>query len=185
MSGLHDHTRTRQTRFDSSGRVMSLTHNTQHSQDKLPCLRRDSNPNSQKLSDSRSTPQECAATGFGSLVNAVPNELQYRQFQGLGQGRRYSDSLRTGQSGSNPSGGEICRTRQDQPWGPLSLLYKGYWVSFPGVKRPEPGVDRPPPSSAEVKERVELYLYFPSELSWPVLGCPLPFLPLILTAYEF
>jgi hypothetical protein len=28
--------------------------------------------------------------------------------------------------------------------------------SFPGVKRPGRGVDHPPPSSAEVKERVEL-----------------------------
>ena len=34
--------------------------------------------------------------------------------------------------------------------------------SFPGVKRPGRGVDHPPPSSAEVKERVELYLYYPS-----------------------
>jgi len=33
--------------------------------------------------------------------------------------------------------------------------------SFPGVKLPERGVDHPPPSSAEVKERVELYLYSP------------------------
>ena len=31
--------------------------------------------------------------------------------------------------------------------------------SFPGVKRPGCGVDHLPPSSAEVKERVELYLY--------------------------
>jgi len=31
--------------------------------------------------------------------------------------------------------------------------------SFPGIKRPGCGVDHPPPSSAEVKERVELYLY--------------------------
>jgi len=31
--------------------------------------------------------------------------------------------------------------------------------SFPGVKRPGRGVDHPPTSSAEVKERVELYLY--------------------------
>ena len=31
--------------------------------------------------------------------------------------------------------------------------------SFPGVKRPGRGVDHPPPSSAEVKERVELYLF--------------------------
>jgi len=28
--------------------------------------------------------------------------------------------------------------------------------SFPGVKRPELGIDHPPSSSAEVKERVEL-----------------------------
>jgi hypothetical protein len=39
-----------------------------------------------------------------------------------------------------------------------------------GVKRPRRGVDHPPPSSAEVKERVELYLYFLSGSSWPVLG---------------
>jgi hypothetical protein len=31
--------------------------------------------------------------------------------------------------------------------------------SLPGVKRPRRGVDHPPPSSAEVKERVDLYLY--------------------------
>jgi len=31
--------------------------------------------------------------------------------------------------------------------------------SFPGVKQPGDGVDHPPPSSTEVKERVELYLY--------------------------
>ena len=30
--------------------------------------------------------------------------------------------------------------------------------SFPGVKRPGLGVDQPPPSSAEVEGRVELYL---------------------------
>jgi hypothetical protein len=33
---------------------------------------------------------------------------------------------------------------------------------FPVVKRPGRGVDHPPPSSAEVKERVELHLYTPS-----------------------
>jgi len=42
--------------------------------------------------------------------------------------------------------------------------------SFPGVKRPWRGVDHPPPSSAEVKERVELYLYFLSGPSCPFLG---------------
>jgi hypothetical protein len=49
--------------------------------------------------------------------------------------------------------------------------------SFPGVKWPERGVDHPPPSSAEVKERVELYLYSPSGPSWPVLGRTLPLPP--------
>ena len=47
-------------------------------------------------------------------------------------------------------------------------------VSFPRVKRPGRGLDHPPPSSAEVKERVELYIYSPSEPSWPVLGWTLP-----------
>ena len=42
--------------------------------------------------------------------------------------------------------------------------------SFPGVKRPVRGFDHPPHLSADVKERVELYLYFLSGPSWPVLG---------------
>jgi len=42
--------------------------------------------------------------------------------------------------------------------------------SFPGVKRPRRGVDHPPPSRTEVKERVELYFYSPFGPSWPVLG---------------
>jgi len=40
---------------------------------------------------------------------------------------------------------------------------------FPGVKRPECGVDHSPASSAEVKERMELYIYSPFGPSWPVL----------------
>ena len=42
--------------------------------------------------------------------------------------------------------------------------------SFPGVKLPRRGVDHQTPSSPEVKERVELYLYSPSAPSWSVLG---------------
>jgi len=42
--------------------------------------------------------------------------------------------------------------------------------SFPGVKWPGCGVDHPPQSSAEVKERAELYLHSPSGPSWLVLG---------------
>ena len=45
--------------------------------------------------------------------------------------------------------------------------------SFPGVKCGR-GVMLTPPSSAEVKNRVELYLYSPQGPSWPMKGCNLP-----------
>ena len=44
----------------------------------------------------------------------------------------------------------------------------------PGVKRPGRGFCHPPLSSAEVKERVELYLYSTFGPSWPAIGRPLP-----------
>jgi len=42
--------------------------------------------------------------------------------------------------------------------------------TFPRVKRSGRGVDHPLPNSAEVKERLELYLYSPSGPSWAVVG---------------
>jgi hypothetical protein len=90
-------------------------------------------------------------------------------------GPGYSLSTSWTVRGSNPGGGEIFSSRPDRPWGPPSLLYNRYQVSFPWVKRPGRGVDHPPSSSARVKERVELYLYSPSEPSWPVVGRTLPF----------
>jgi hypothetical protein len=41
--------------------------------------------------------------------------------------------------------------------------------SLPGVKRPGRDVFNPHPSTAEVKEIVELYLYYPSVPSWQVM----------------
>jgi len=41
---------------------------------------------------------------------------------------------------------------------------------FPGVKWLGGDVDHPTPYSAEVKERVQLYLYTISGPSWPVIG---------------
>jgi hypothetical protein len=38
--------------------------------------------------------------------------------------------------------------------------------SFPGVKRPGRGADHPHPSTAEVKELVELYIYHPHSPPW-------------------
>jgi hypothetical protein len=53
---------------------------------------------------------------------------------------------------------------------PTQLLIKWAPVLFPGAKRLGRGFDNPPSSSAEVKERVEFYLYSPSGPSWTVLG---------------
>ena len=69
----------------------------------------------------------------------------------------------------------IFHNRPDRPWGQPSLLYNGHRVSLPGVKRPGRGVNHPPPSSAEVKERVELYLYSPTGPWWHLPRRNLPF----------
>jgi hypothetical protein len=52
--------------------------------------------------------------------------------------------------------------------------HNGYRLSFQGVKRPGRDIYHPLPSGAEVKERVELYLYPPLGLLWPVVVCTLP-----------
>jgi len=43
---------------------------------------------------------------------------------------------------------------QTGPWGPPIFLRSEYQVFFPGVQRPRRDVYHPPPSRAEVKERV-------------------------------
>jgi len=56
--------------------------------------------------------------------------------------------------------GQIFCTRPDRTWDPSSLLYNGY-RAIPGINGPGGGIDQLIPSSAEVKEREELYIYFP------------------------
>jgi len=45
-------------------------------------------------------------------------------------------------------------------------MFNAYRVRSPGVKWPGRGVDQPPPFSAEITERVKLYLYSPSGFIW-------------------
>ena len=75
---------------------------------------------------------------------------------------RYSDLLRAGRSGDRIAVGRDS-VRPSRLANPL-------WVCFSRVKWPGRGVSHPPPSSAEVTERVQLHLYFSSEPSRPVLG---------------
>jgi len=69
---------------------------------------------------------------------------------------------------SQGGGGKIFRTRPERPWGPPSHLNNGSRVfSGEGGIAGRPWRWPPTPSSAEVKEKVELYLYSKSGPSWP------------------
>jgi len=68
--------------------------------------------------------------------------------------------------GSNQDGGDIFCAHPDQPWGPHSFLYNEQ-RSFPGVKRQGRCLDHQSLCSAEVKERVQLYLYSPHLVFMP------------------
>ena len=83
---------------------------------------------------------------------------------------RFGDSLRAGRSGDRiPVEARFSALVQTGP-GARPASYTMGTGSFLGVMRLGRGIDHPPPSSAEVKERVELYLYSPSGPSWPLLG---------------
>ena len=83
----------------------------------------------------------------------------------------FPDSLRTGRSGDRiPVGTRSSAAVQNGPGVHPNHLCKGYWFSYPGVKRPRLGVDQPLSTSTEVKEIVQLYLYFSSGPSRPPVG---------------
>jgi len=68
----------------------------------------------------------------------------------------------------NPGGARFFAPVQTSPGAHPASCIMGTG-SLPGVKQPGPGIDHPPPSSIEVKERVELYIS-PYGPSWSVLG---------------
>jgi len=123
---------------------------------------------------------------FSRPSRPAPRNLLYHGYGGSFPGLKsgsvepglrswYSDSLRAGRSGDRiPVGARFSAPVQTNSEA-YPVSYTMGTVSFPGVKRPGRGVEHPPPSSAEVKEREELYLYFPSGPSWPVIGWTLPF----------
>jgi hypothetical protein len=63
----------------------------------------------------------------------------------------------------NLGGSEIFCIRPERPWGPPSLLCKGYRVSFLGVKWPRRGVNHPPHLALKLQKE---YSY----TSTPALG---------------
>ena len=82
----------------------------------------------------------------------------------------YSNSLQAGRSGDQiPVGARYPAPIQTGPGAHPASYTKGTG-SFPAVKQLGRGIEHPPTSSTDVKESVEIYLYFPSGPLWPVLG---------------
>ena len=109
-------------------------------------------------------------------TSPIVSDIWYQSIpHGPVERRRYSDSLRARRSGDRiPVEARLSAPVQTGP-GPHPASYTMRTGSFPRGKRPGRGVDHPLPSSDEVKERIELYLYSPYGPSWPFLGWNLPF----------
>ena len=91
----------------------------------------------------------------------------------LGWLSRCSDSLRAGWSGDRILMQATFSAPVHTGPGADPASYTMVTGSFPGIKRPGRGVDDPPLSSAEVTERIQLYLYSTFGFSRPILGWPL------------
>jgi len=61
-------------------------------------------------------------------------------------------------------------TRQLKTSNNVVTFDNGYWVFSPGLKRSGRGIDHSPTSSAEIKERVELYFFSSTKPSWKFAG---------------
>ena len=83
-------------------------------------------------------------------------------------GRSSVDGIATGRCGDRIPVGTRLSAPVQTGRGAHPTSYTMGTGSFLGVKEPGRDVDHPPPSSPEVKEGVELYLYSPSGPTWPV-----------------
>ena len=80
-------------------------------------------------------------------------------------------TLRAGRSGDRiPVGERFSAPVQTGPGAHPASCTMGTGSFLQGVKRSRRGVDHPPPSSAEVEGRVELYICSPSGPPWPLTG---------------
>jgi hypothetical protein len=102
----------------------------------------------------------------------IKSVLKFVAGQLLRVGRVSIDGIATRYGLNGPGNeslwGKVFLPRPENPWSLPSLLHNGNWISSPGVKRPWNGVGQSVSSSAEVKERVELYFYYTCGTLWPV-----------------
>jgi hypothetical protein len=100
--------------------------------------------------------------------------MTVKDSQTLGLGHlhrsRYSDSVRDIRSGNrNLVGARFSIPVQNDTVPHSASCTMNNGSLFPVIKRPKRVVDYPPLSTAEVKERVELYLLSTSGFSWPLV----------------
>jgi hypothetical protein len=102
-------------------------------------------------------------------IHVCCNEIQMlKQFRYWARIARCSHSLQLDGPGIESQWGRDLPHPSRPALGPTQPPIQ--WVPglFPGVKCSGCSVNHSPPSSAEVKERVELYLFTPLWPSWPV-----------------
>ena len=102
------------------------------------------------------------------MMHGQPH-IRFTEYPVRIQRSRYSESLRTGRSGERILVGARFSSPVQTGPGAHPTSYTMATGSFPGVKRPGRGVNHPPISSAEVKERIQLYICSPFGPSWLVV----------------
>jgi hypothetical protein len=96
-------------------------------------------------------------------ISPDDSEQQWVNYKENGCGKkqrsRFSDLLQARRSGNRmPVKGEIFRICPDRPWGPPSLPYNVYRVSFTGVKRPGVALTTHPLPQSRLKKEQCLIL---------------------------